>query len=75
MSTPEEWASAFPSKRDLKERLDFIRFYVSRLKQNPDEVFREQVKLINSLLKSSKSFPLSREEYPRLKGKLRAKKG
>jgi hypothetical protein len=75
MSTPEEWASAFPSKRDLKERLEFIRLYVSRLRQNPDEVFREQVKFINSLLKSSKSFPLSREEYLRLKGELRAKKG
>jgi len=51
----------------MEERLAFIRLYVERLKENPDEVFRQQVKLINSFLQSAKNFPLSREEYLRMK--------
>jgi len=51
----------------MEERLAFIRLYVERLKENPDEVFRQQVKLINSFLQSAKNFPLSREEYLRVK--------
>ncbi|WP_258084469.1 hypothetical protein [Thermococcus thermotolerans] len=61
----------FPSKRDMEERLAFIQLYVKRLKENPDEVFRQQVKLVNSFLASAKDFPLSREEYLRMKGELR----
>ena len=63
----------FRSKRDLKERLAFIRLYVKRLKENPDEVFKQQVRLVNSFLASAKSFPLSREEYLRMKGELKTK--
>ncbi|AEC52792.1 hypothetical protein PNA2_1878 [Pyrococcus sp. NA2] len=61
----------FHSKRDIEERLAFIRFYVEKLKENPDEVFKEQVKLINSFLKAAKDFPLSKEDYLRLKGELK----
>ena len=61
----------FRSKRDMKERLAFIKLYVKRLKENPDAVFRQQVKLVNSFLASAKDFPLSREEYLRMKGELR----
>ncbi|WP_457750885.1 hypothetical protein [Thermococcus sp.] len=63
----------FRSKRDLEERLSFIRLYVERLKADPEEVFREQVKLVNSFLASARDFPLSREEYLRMKGELREK--
>ena len=63
--------SRFRSKRDMEERLAFIRLYVKRLKENPDEVFRQQVRLVNSFLKAAKDFPLTREEYLRLKGELR----
>ncbi len=51
----------------MEERLAFIRLYIKRLKENPDEVFRQQVKLINSFLQSAKDFPLSKEEYLRMK--------
>lgn len=74
MGTPEEWASAFPSKRDLKERLEFIRLYVSCSSKTRTEFSENRLSLLTPSLKSSKSFPISREEYLRLKGELRAKK-
>jgi len=55
----------------MEERLAFIRLYVRKLKENPDDVFRQQVKLINSFLQSAKDFPLTKEEYLRIKGELR----
>ncbi|WP_198300128.1 hypothetical protein [Thermococcus siculi] len=54
----------------MAERLAFIRLYVKRLKENPDAVFKQQVKLVNSFLKSARDFPLTKEEYLRLKGEL-----
>jgi len=71
MSTQRGSASKFPSKRDMEERLAFIRLYVKKLKENPDKVFRQQVKLVNSFLKAARDFPLTKEEYLRLKGELR----
>ena len=71
MSTQKSSASKSRSKRDMEERLAFIRLYVKRLKENPDEVFRQQVKLVNSFLKAARDFPLTKEEYLRLKGELR----
>ncbi|GAB6135851.1 hypothetical protein [Thermococcus prieurii] len=71
MTTRENLALKFRSKRDLEERLAFIRLYVRRLKENPDEVFKQQVRLVNSFLASAKSFPLSREEYLQMKRELR----
>ncbi|WP_297506355.1 hypothetical protein [Thermococcus sp.] len=55
----------------MEERLAFIRLYVRKLKENPDEVFRQQVKLVNSFLQAAKDFPLTKEEYLRLKGELK----
>jgi len=55
----------------MEERLAFIKLHVTRLKENPDEVFRQQVRLVNSFLKSARDFPLTKEEYLRLKGELR----
>jgi hypothetical protein len=55
----------------MDERIAFIRLYVKKLKENPDEVFREQVEFINSLMESAKSFPLSKKEYLKMKGELR----
>ncbi|MCD6524859.1 MAG: hypothetical protein J7K48_07715 [Thermococcus sp.] len=71
MSMQNDSVPRFHSKRDLEERLAFIRLYVKRLKENPDEVFRQQVRLVNSFLTSAKSFPLSKEEYLKIKGELR----
>ncbi|NJE09637.1 hypothetical protein [Thermococcus sp. MAR1] len=67
MTTRRGSTSKYRSKRDMEERLAFIRLYVKRLKENPDEVFRQQVKLINSFLQSAKGFPLTKEEYIRMK--------
>jgi len=55
----------------MKERLAFIKLYVKRLKENPDAVFRQQVKFVNSFLASTKDFPLTGEEYLKMKGELR----
>ncbi len=55
----------------MEERLAFIRLYVKRLKENSDEVFREQVGLVNSFLQAAKDFPLTKEEYLRIKGEPR----
>lgn len=55
----------------MEERLAFIRLYVRKLKENPDEVFKEQARLVNSFLQAAKDFPLTREEYLRLKGELK----
>ncbi len=62
------------SKRDMDERLAFIRLYVKKLKENPDDIFRQQVRLVNSFLKAAKNFPLTKEEYLKLKGELKVKK-
>ena len=61
----------FRSKRYMKERLAFIKLHVKRLKENPDAVLRQQVKFVNSFLASTKDFPLTREEYLKMKGELR----
>lgn len=61
----------FRSKRDMEERLAFIRFYVRKLKENPDRIFKQQTRLVNSFLRSARSFPLTKEEYLRMKGELR----
>ncbi|WP_457742759.1 hypothetical protein [Thermococcus sp.] len=45
--------------------------YVRRLKENPDEVFRQQVALIDAFMESAKNFPLSRREYLKMKKELR----
>ncbi|WP_297487451.1 hypothetical protein [Thermococcus sp.] len=55
----------------MDERLAFIRLYVKKLKENPDRVFRQQVKLVNSFLQSAKDFPLTKEEYLKIKGELK----
>ncbi len=64
-------SDVFQSKRDMEERLAFIRFYVEKLRENPDGVFKEQVKLVNSFLQAAEDFPLTRGEYLKLKGELR----
>ncbi|AFL94281.1 hypothetical protein CL1_0066 [Thermococcus cleftensis] len=70
MSTQRGSALKSRSKRDMEERLAFIRLYVKWLKENPDEVFSQQVKLVNSFLKAARDFPLTKEEYLRPKGEL-----
>ena len=56
------------SKRDMKERIDFIKLYVEWLKKTPNEVWSaQQAEFINALLENAKNFPLSKKEYLRMK--------
>ena len=56
------------SKRDIKERIDFIKLYVEWLKKTPNEVWSaQQAEFINALLENAKNFPLSKKEYLRMK--------
>jgi len=56
------------SKRDMKERIKFIKRYVEWLKKTPNEVWSaQQAEFINALLENAKNFPLSKEEYLRMK--------
>ena len=56
------------SKRDMKEKIDFIKLYVEWLKKTPNEVWSaQQAEFINALLENTKNFPLSKEEYLRMK--------
>lgn len=46
------------SNRDLKSRLDFIRFWTNYMKTHTNSVWsRQQVMLINSVLKTSDKDP------------------
>ena len=73
MTISKDWESKCHSKRNMKERLTFIRIYVKKLKENPDDIFQQQVKLVNSFLKAAKNFSLTTEEYLRMKGELKTK--
>lgn len=56
------------SKRDMKERIDFIKLYVEWLKKTPNEVWSaQQAEFINALLENAKNFPLSKKGYLRMK--------
>ena len=56
------------SKRDMKEKIDFIKLYVEWLKKTPNEVWSaQQAEFINAFLENTKNFPLSKKEYLRMK--------
>lgn len=58
------------SKRDMKERIEFIKRYVEWLKRTPNEVWsRQQAEFINALLENARNFPLSKKEYLKIKEK------
>ncbi|ALM75482.1 hypothetical protein [Thermococcus barophilus] len=73
MTMQKGWTLKYHSKRDIEERLAFIKIYVEKLKENPDEIFRQQVRLVNSFLKAAKNYPLTKEAYLKIKGELRTK--
>ncbi|WP_084207586.1 hypothetical protein [Pyrococcus abyssi] len=57
-------------KRDIKERIEFIRRYVEWLKETPNQVWSsQQAEFINALLDNASNFPLSKKEYLRIKEK------
>ncbi len=59
---------ALDKKKNLLQRLEFIRFYAKWVKSVPNEVWSEQqAVLINSMMKNARNFMMSGEEYLRSK--------
>ncbi len=56
--------SKFDKKQNLKERLQFLRFYTRWIKSVPNEVWSgQQAEFINSLFENAKNFSLKPEKY------------
>ncbi len=56
--------SKFDKKQNLKERLQFLRFYTRWVKSVPNEVWSgQQAEFINSLFENAKNFSLSPRKY------------
>ncbi|WP_232054807.1 hypothetical protein [Thermococcus sp. 2319x1] len=59
-------------RRDIEERIKFIKLYVEWLKKTPNEVWSaQQAEFINALLENAKNFPLSKEEYLKIKERVK----
>ncbi|WP_232194516.1 hypothetical protein [Thermococcus sp. PK] len=60
------------SRRDMEERIKFIKRYVEWLKKTPNEVWSaQQAEFINALLENAKNFPLSKKEYLKIKERVK----
>jgi len=56
--------SKFDREQNLKQRLDFIRFYARRVNTVPNEIWsKQQAEFIDSLFDNAKNFSLTREKY------------
>ncbi len=56
--------SKFDKKQNLKERLQFLRFYSQWVKSVPNEVWsKQQAEFIDSLFDNAKNFSLKPEKY------------
>jgi len=56
--------SKFDREQNLKQRLDFIRFYARWVKTVPNEIWsKQQAEFIDSLFDNAKNFSLTREKY------------
>jgi len=56
--------SKFDREQNLKQRLDFIRFYARWVKTVPNEIWsKQQAEFIDSLFDNAKKFSLTREKY------------
>jgi hypothetical protein len=56
--------SKFDRETNLKERLNFIRFYAKWVKTVPNEIWsKQQAELIDSLFDNAKNFSLTPEKY------------
>ncbi|ASJ10298.1 hypothetical protein A3L12_02795 [Thermococcus sp. P6] len=55
---------------------EFIKLYLEWLRKTPNEIWsRRQAEFINALLENAVNFPLSKEEYLRIKERARKLKG
>jgi hypothetical protein len=56
--------SKFDREQNLKERLNFIRYYAKWVKTVPNEIWsKQQAEFIDSLFDNSKNFSLTPEKY------------
>ena len=61
-----------PGKNNKEDRMNFIKYWASYIKNNSDEVWsRQQNILINSQIQNARYSNLSRKDYLNLKGELR----
>lgn len=59
--------SGFDRKRNLEERLRFVRWYAEWVKSVPNQEWSaQQAELVDSLFESGVGMPLTPEEYLRL---------
>ncbi|MBI2508237.1 hypothetical protein HYV89_04770 [Candidatus Woesearchaeota archaeon] len=57
-------------KDNKQERMNFVEYWADFVKNNPDEVWsRQQKLLIDSQIKNAKSFKISRKDYLEIKKK------
>ncbi len=57
------------SKDNKQERMNFIKYWAKYVRTHTDDEWGEQhTKFINSLLKNAKNFPLTAQEYLKMKG-------
>ncbi|MDK2782808.1 MAG: hypothetical protein PWQ32_397 [Thermococcaceae archaeon] len=60
------------SRRDMEDRIKFIKLYVEWLKKTPNEVWSaQQAEFINALLENAKNFPLSKKKYLKIKERVK----
>ncbi len=54
----------FDRKKNLKERLEFVRFYSQWVKSVPNEVWsKQQAEFIDSLFENAKNFSMDAKKY------------
>lgn len=54
----------YDREENLKERIDFIRYYVQWIKKTPNEVWsKQQAELIDSFMQNARNFKISPEKY------------
>lgn len=56
-------------KNNSEDRMNFVEYWADFVRSNPDKVWsRQQRILIDSMMQNAKQFPLSAEEYLKMKG-------
>jgi len=56
--------SKFDRDKNLKERLNFVRYYAQWVKTVPNEIWsKQQAEFIDSLFDNAKNFSLTPEKY------------
>lgn len=56
-------------KNNREDRMNFVEYWADFVRSNPDKVWSKQQRiLIDSMMQNAKQFPLSAEEYLKMKG-------